>query len=65
MLNTGGKTPKEITNFPMIEGEPPLTQEPTPEQSATWRPITVGGKMRWTDEPITQDDADPNGAELP
>jgi len=57
VLDTGGKTLEELVNFPMIDDQPPSSPAPESEE--------VGGKVCWTDESITQDDADPNGAELP
>jgi transposase len=67
VLNTGGKTLEEFVNFPMIEGNPP--PPPEQEQIDARRPIpTASGRVIWTDEPYTeptQDDADPNGSELP
>jgi hypothetical protein len=50
-----------LTNFPMCDGSPPAPAPPEDEQP-TLRPITVGGKVRWINEPYTQDDADPDGA---
>jgi len=64
LLTTNGKTIQEITNFPMIEGDPPAPAPPK-DELPTRRPIpTASGRVIWTDEPYTEPDADTtNGAE--